>query len=242
MAGTETGNDAKAMARPEAVPASARRRPRAARLAIALCVAVLLMLGIGFFVFVSSLPTDDVKLDRDADGIVVFTGGASRITDAIELLAAGRGRRLLISGVHPLTKSSEILRLNPEFARVVGCCIDIDRSVNTLGNAIETKRWAASQKFRSLIVVTSSYHMPRAMAELAHQLPGVTLIPFPVVSDRLRAGHWWTSPGTARLLVSEYLKYLYARVRMTLDPDATAALAQPSKIGSFTVPIRAASS
>ena len=42
-----------------------------------------------------------------------------------------------------------------------------------------------SRGFRSLIVVTSNYHMPRALAEIAHQLPDVALVPFPVVTDKL---------------------------------------------------------
>jgi uncharacterized SAM-binding protein YcdF (DUF218 family) len=61
--------------------------------------------------------------------------------------------------------------------------------------------------------------MPRAMAELEHQLPDVTLIPFPVVSEKTKSEPWWASTGTTRLLFSEYLKYLFAVVRMRLDPD-----------------------
>src|SRR5438045_341923 len=45
----------------------------------------------GFFWFVSQVPGEEITLDRRADGIVVLTGGAARIGDAIELLAAGRG-------------------------------------------------------------------------------------------------------------------------------------------------------
>ena len=143
-----------------------------------------LLLGLGFLWFVWRVPAEEVALDRNADGIVVLTGGASRIADAIELLAAGRGQRLLISGVNRATNSGEISRLNPEFERWVRCCVDFDRSLNTLGNAIETRRWAESRGFRSLIVVTSNYHMPRALAEIAHQLPDVALVPFPVVTDQ----------------------------------------------------------
>jgi uncharacterized SAM-binding protein YcdF (DUF218 family) len=189
-----------------------------------------LALALGFAWFVWQLPGEEVALNRNADGIVVLTGGASRIADAIELLAAGRGRRLLISGANPSTNQGSITRLNPEFARVVGCCVDFDRSLNTLGNAIETRRWAQRRGFRSLIVVTSSYHMPRAMAEIAHQLPDATLVAFPVVSDRLRSEPWWASPATARLMLSEYLKFIYAQVRMRLNPaaDETAAGAQNS--------------
>ena len=101
----------------------------------------------GFGWFLWSLPADEIVLARDADGIVVLTGGASRISDAIELLAAGRGKRLLISGANRATTSGEISRLNPEFGRIVSCCVDFDRSLNTLGNAIETRRWAREPRF-----------------------------------------------------------------------------------------------
>jgi len=148
---------------------------------------------------------------------VVLTGGASRITDAIELLAAGRGKRLLISGANRATTSGEISRLNPEYGPIVSCCVDFDRSLNTLGNAIETKRWAESRGFHSLIVVTSNYHMPRALAEIAHQLPNVSLLPFPVIADKLRGEPWWMHAPMLRLVLSEYLKYVAAQIRIRLD-------------------------
>jgi uncharacterized SAM-binding protein YcdF (DUF218 family) len=218
MVGSDTDDGARA---------TAAGRGRLRRLGwpiVALGAAGALALALGFAWFVWRVPSAEVALNRNADGIVVLTGGASRITDAIELLAAGRGRRLLISGANPSTNQLEITRLNPEFARVVGCCVDFDRSRNTLGNAIETRRWAQRRDFRSLIVVTSSYHMPRAMAEIAHQLPDATLVAFPVVSDRLRSEPWWASGATAKLMLSEYLKYIYAHLRMRISPaeDETA--------------------
>jgi uncharacterized SAM-binding protein YcdF (DUF218 family) len=174
-----------------------------------------LIFAAGFGLFLLNVPTEEVKLQGDADGIVVLTGGASRIEDAIELLASGHGRRLLISGVHPQTSEREIARLKPEYRKTVLCCVDLDRSaVNTFGNATETRRWAHERGFRSLIVVTSNYHMPRAMAELSHKLPDVTLTPFPVIAERLRAN--WTSAPALRLLFWEYVKYIVANVRMTL--------------------------
>jgi uncharacterized SAM-binding protein YcdF (DUF218 family) len=185
---------------------------------VAFCVGVAVLAGVGFLWFIWRVPADEVALDRNADGIVALTGGASRIADAIELLALGRGKRLLISGVNRATSSREISRLNPEFERWVRCCVDFDRSLNTLGNAIETRRWAESRGFRSLIVVTSNYHMPRALAELSHQLPGVALVPFPVVTDRQRADPWWAGGATARLMLTEYAKYVFAKLRMGLHP------------------------
>ena len=187
---------------------------------LTLCACAVLLMGLGFLWFIRQVPAEEVTLNRDADGIVALTGGASRIADAIELLASGRGKRLLISGAYRATNSKEISRLNPEFERWVRCCVDFDRSLNTLGNAIETKRWAERRGFRSLIVVTSNYHMPRALAEIAHQLPDVALVPFPVVTDRRRAERWWAGGASARRMVTEYVKYVFARLRMGLNPAA----------------------
>ncbi len=178
------------------------------------------LLGAGFCWFVLKIPSEEVTLDRKADGIVVLTGAASRIPDAIELLAAGNGQRLLISGVHRDTRAREIARLTPLYSKFFTCCIDLDRSaLNTFGNALETKRWARQHNFNSLIVVTSNWHMQRAMAELEHQLPDVALVSFPVISPKVKDEPWWSNLDTARLLFAEYLKYLFALVRMRLDTD-----------------------
>ena len=209
---------------------AAGRLRRIGSLAAALAVAAPLLLVAGLGWFVLRLPAEEIALDRDADGIVVLTGGASRIADAMELLAAGRGKRLLISGANnPTSTAGEISRLNPRYAGIVACCVDFDSSQNTVGNAIESRRWAASHGFRSLIVVTSSYHMPRALAEISHQLPDTALVPFPVIADKTHAEAWWMRGTSARLVFSEYLKYLAVQTRIWLNsgPDATAAAASP---------------
>ena len=173
-----------------------------------------------FLWFISGVSNEEVELTRDADGIVVLTGGASRVADAVELLAAGRGRRLLITGVNPSTNQGGLSRAVPLHDKFITCCVDLDHSaINTVGNAVETRRWARQRGFRSLIVVTSNYHMPRALAELGHQLPDVTLIPFPVVTEKRRAEPWWSNAASARLLFSEYLKYIYSVMRHRLDPS-----------------------
>jgi uncharacterized SAM-binding protein YcdF (DUF218 family) len=180
---------------------------------------ILLAVGFGWFVF--NIAGDEVTLDTRADGIVALTGAAARIPDAIELLATDRGKRLLITGVHRATSSKEIARLTPLYSRYFTCCIDLDRSaLNTFGNALETKRWARAHNFNSLIVVTSNWHMPRAMAELAHQLPDVTLVAYPVISEKVKTEPWWSSLDTARFLFAEYLKYVLALARMHLDTDS----------------------
>jgi len=180
----------------------------------------LILLAGGFVRFVSSIAGDEVSLESRADGIVALTGAAGRIPDAIELLATERGKRLLITGVHRATSSREIARITPLYSKYFACCIDLDRSaLNTFGNALETRRWAREHNFNSLIVVTSNWHMPRAMAELAHQLPDVMLVAYPVISEKVKTEPWWSNTDTARLLLAEYLKYLFALMRMRLDTD-----------------------
>lgn len=183
-------------------------------------IAGAVVLTVGFFWFVWHIPNEEVQLDHNADGIVVLTGAAERIPDAIELLAAERGKRLLITGVHRATSAKEIARLTPVYARYFTCCIDLDRSaLNTFGNALEARRWAHAHNFNSLIVVTSNWHMQRAMVEIGHQLPDLTLIPYPVISERMKTEPWWRNADTVRLIGAEYLKYLFALVRFSLDPD-----------------------
>jgi uncharacterized SAM-binding protein YcdF (DUF218 family) len=193
-------------------------RRRMVQFVCAAPLAAIVALAGGFLWFAFSIAREEEPLGRGADGIVALTGGAARITDAVELLASGRGRRLLITGVGAATNTAELMRLAPDHERWFGCCIDLDYSAaNTVGNAVQARVWARERGFRSLVVVTSGYHMPRAMLEIRHRLPDVTLIPFPVVSG-IGTGPWWRHAGLARILVYEYLKYLAAAARIRLEP------------------------
>jgi len=197
-------------------PAAVRRSLFGPAVVAALAIAFV-GAAIGFVGFLSQLRGAEAKPARTADGIVVLTGGSSRVSDALELLAGGYGKRLLISGVHPTNDLADISRSLPDNQSLLGCCVDLDRSaVNTRSNAAETRRWVRERGFKSLIVVTSNYHMPRAIAEMSHAMPDIALIPFAVVGDKWRDEPWWTSGATFRLLLSEYVKYVAVEMRVRL--------------------------
>jgi uncharacterized SAM-binding protein YcdF (DUF218 family) len=221
--------------------------PRLQRLgyvALGLGTVAALALVAGFLIFAESIARDERTLDGRADGIVVLTGGAQRIGDAIDLLAGGYGRRLLITGVNERTSRDEIARLNPSQRHWIECCVDLDyRARNTIGNAIETRRWMRQHRFNTVAVVTSNYHMPRTLVELDHALMGKDrVLPHPVIADGFDADRWWRHPGTARLIGSEYLKFLVAwlRTRFESDPEQSRAAimmgrGKPIKLVSETI-------
>jgi len=170
-----------------------------------------LILFLGFFsIFASNLPTtpDDVP---PAGGIVVFTGTATtRITTSLALLNAGKGERLLVSGVYDNQSFETIIGLAAEDSPRIRCCVDLDyRARNTFDNNRQTAIWAEIHGYDSLILVTSAHHLPRAFLELRRAMPKVKLSAYPVVPQGVKLDRWWRYPGTTSLLLGEYIRYLW---------------------------------
>ncbi|MFT0859308.1 YdcF family protein [Ancylobacter sp. G4_0304] len=190
----------------------ARRRPaRLLAIGISLVLAAAVLAALGFVLFILQIRNYRPELPPKADGIVALTGGADRVVDATNLLIGERARRLLITGVHPDTTLAEIGRTVPAAREVLDCCVDLGHSaLNTRGNGIETAEWVHRSGFRSVIVVTSAWHMPRALVELQRAMPEVELVPYPVVTERMRREPWWSGFGTGRVLFIEYVKYVAA--------------------------------
>ena len=171
---------------------------------------------VGLFAFADRVRSYSPAEDpARADAIVALTGPSSeRVDAAVRLLENGKGDRLLISGVNRQVQKAELKAVTPGSSRLFACCVDLGfEAENTMGNAREIGRWARSNGYDSLIVVTSDYHMPRSLVEIRSALPGVELTPYAVETPSLDNSRWWKAAVTARRMTLEYMKYLAALAR-----------------------------
>jgi uncharacterized SAM-binding protein YcdF (DUF218 family) len=159
---------------------------------------ILYLLGYALFAVLLPRPADE----RQTDAIVVLTGGAKRLERGLDLLERGRAKRMLVSGVPRIVRPQELAAEYRADPRLFECCIDLGReSVDTRSNAEEVSRWAQRHKTKSLRVVTTDWHMPRARFELSRRLSADV----EVVGDAIE------SNPKFRQLFTEYNKYLLRR-------------------------------
>ena len=198
-------------------------RRRAVLLVTALCILGYFTGGFLRFTQEVSLLSKPGYVDP-ADGIVVLTGGALRIDQAIDLLKDGHGRRLLISGVNPGTSAVTLARMTGTEKGWFDCCVDLDyAALNTVGNAEIATRWAEQRGFRRLILVTSDYHMPRSLREFDRLDDVVSVTPYAVRRDDLWADDEVPTGTGLKVLLTEYAKLITARARAALgiEPDTS---------------------
>jgi uncharacterized SAM-binding protein YcdF (DUF218 family) len=200
-----------------------RRIIRRRFIALATVCTVALWLG-GFFVFMQTIPRAKPMARPKTDGVAVLTGGSLRLEAGLALLAEGLAQKLFVSGVHRGVDVAELLRISRHSPEALDCCIVLDYAAgDTRGNARETAEWMARENFRSLRLVTASYHMPRSMLEFRSAMAGVTILPYPVFPAHVRLDDWWRWPGTALLLFGEYNKFLLVWAREMIRPVAPIA-------------------
>lgn len=166
-------------------------------------IGALALLGwmLGFVAFVVFLPpAADIQIKTDA--IVVPTGGVGRTVRGAEVLRRGSAKRMFISGVAETTRGREIAAENDLDPRLFACCVDLGREASdTRSNAEETVAWLRARKAKSVRLVTTDWHMPRARFEL-DQVVGTDIR---IIDDAV------DSEADFSVLMREYNKYLLRR-------------------------------
>lgn len=156
---------------------------------------------LGFGLFLVNLPGPAPQGAR-TEGVVVLTGDVGRLQRGASVLEEGLAARLLVSGVDPAVTPAELREALGLDQRLFEDQVDMGFTAqNTRANASEVAEWVQRYRLRSVRIVTSDYHAPRARAEIAARMPAdVALVVDAVPTDR-----------TARLLLREYGKFLAAR-------------------------------
>jgi len=181
------------------------------RAAAIIIVLLVLIWTIGLLGFAGRVDRSTPAADPPvSDGVVALTGASdARISAAMLLLEQGKARRMLVSGVDPKASRADMRTVAQAQRRIYDCCVDLGyQATDTVGNARETAHWVDAEGYHSLILVTSDFHMPRALLELKAALPDASITPYAIRTTELDAQHWWRTKDGLRRMVLEYCKYL----------------------------------
>lgn len=153
----------------------------------------LLVWSVGLLVFYGQIFLQTPSnIDEKTDAIVVLTGGKSRIEKGLELFANGQAPHLFISGVHPSVHMRDITAKWKSPTAMPDCCITLGyEATTTKQNAEEVKAWLKGKPYSSIRLVTSDYHINRALIELKNALPDLEIIPHPIEQPGARPSDLW---------------------------------------------------
>ena len=169
---------------------------------------LVLLYALGFALFSVTLsgPAPDDAARTEA--AVVLTGGAGRLEQGFKVLRSNKAERLLVSGTDPLVTKADLAQRNKGQEALLRCCVDLGTEAkDTRSNAEETRRWLQRQGFKSVRIITSDWHMRRAVYDFRRVLgPN-----FSVITDGVR-----TEPGFMTLYL-EYNKYVFRRIGAWFD-------------------------
>ena len=162
--------------------------------------------------------------DTKSSNIVILTGGTNRIKDGLNIINHfDKSKRIkfkiLVSGTGKgFSKNSLIKQIGPNFnPKLIECCIYLDSvSKNTLTNAIETSKWANRNDLKEFILITSNYHMPRAILEFKNVMPNHKIFTFPITPRKHNIREWMSSYETFSLIFKEFCKYIVSNLRIKL--------------------------
>lgn len=159
--------------------------------------AILLLWGAGYLYYMHYTTLYIIDRSTVTNAITVLTGGRQRISTAVGLLKAGYAPILFISGVESKNHLKNFLLEN----NIKQDQVIYGNAPTTEENVREIAEFISNYNISSIRLVTSSYHMPRALLEVRGFIPitsRVTIVPHPVPSEY----------KNYLVLLKEYNKYL----------------------------------
>jgi uncharacterized SAM-binding protein YcdF (DUF218 family)/glycosyltransferase involved in cell wall biosynthesis len=173
-----------------------RTRNRAVVVILALVTAFLLLFETNA-VWRAAEPLKVSQPPRKADAIVVFAGGVGesgkagggaqeRIKQAVDLFKAGYAPYLILSSGYVYSfHEAEVMRTLAEDQGVPASAILLEeRSTNTYQNVKFVDEILRDRRWRSILLVSSPYHMRRALMVWRKQAPEVTVVATPVAQSQ----------------------------------------------------------
>ena len=159
-------------------------------------------------------------ISKKSSDIVILTGGTNRIKDGLKIInkfekTSTFNSKILVSGTGKgFTKMSLAKNIDFDF-NLIECCIELDSiSTNTYSNAFETLKWVKKNNISEFILTTSNYHMPRAFLEFKYRMPNLKIFTYPITPKKHNINNWLGSFQTFSLVLSEYCKFLIAKLRI----------------------------
>jgi len=141
-----------------------------------------------------------------ADVIIVLTGDRGRVEKGLRLLRDGLAGTLIISGVHRDAGLDAIFPSGVE-PRLRKRIILEKSSKNTYQNAVEARGIVVEKGFKSIVLLTSWYHIKRAEYIFRGVMPkGVVITACAVVAPTPEETSLSNVKGMF-MLASEFLKY-----------------------------------
>ena len=164
------------------------------------------------------------KNNNQSPNIVILTGGTNRIKDGLKIIKDFKipkiiKYKILVSGTGiGFTKNSLRKKLGPTFNNhLIQCCVELDSiSKNTFTNARETFKWTKKNDINEFILITSNYHMPRAVLEFKSVMPNLKIYTYTIIPIKHDINNWLNSYRTFSLVFTEYCKYIIASIRVKI--------------------------
>ena len=179
-----------------------------------------------FFIELNNFKKNILSLTKynniENPNIVILTGGANRIKDGLKIIedlekSENNNYKILVSGTGiGFTKNSLKNTLGSNFnPHLIQCCIDLDGvSKNTFTNALETFKWTNKNNIKEFILITSNYHMPRAILEFKNIMPKLKIYTYAIIPKKHNIENWLNSYETFHLIFTEFCKYIFASLRI----------------------------